>query len=43
MLTCLQIVLMDELIVTHSSTHDKKKMLDKIAIRLGVKLIVEEI
>ena len=30
-------------VMTHSSTHDKKKMLDKIAIRLGVKLIVEEI
>jgi hypothetical protein len=26
-----------------SSTHDKKKILDKIAIKLGVKLIVEEI
>ena len=30
-------------VMTHSSTHDKKKMLDKIAIRLGIKLIVEEI
>ena len=30
-------------VMTHSSTHDKKKMLDKIAIRLGVKLKVEEI
>ena len=30
-------------VMTHSSTHDKKKMLDKIAIRLGVKLIVEVI
>ena len=30
-------------VMTHSSTHDKKKMLDKISTRLGVKLIVEEI
>ncbi len=30
-------------VMTHSSTHDKKKMPDKIAIRLGIKLIVEEI
>jgi len=30
-------------VMTHSSTRDKKKMLDKIAIRLGIKLIVEEI
>ncbi|MBQ2209407.1 MAG: hypothetical protein II404_05530 [Prevotella sp.] len=30
-------------VMTHSSTHDKKKMLDKIAIKLGIKLIVEEI
>ena len=30
-------------VMTHSSTHDKKKMLDKIAIRLGIKLKVEEI
>ena len=30
-------------VMTHSSTHDKKKMLDKIAIRLGIKLIVEVI
>lgn len=30
-------------VMTHSSTHDKKKMLDRIAIKLGVKLLVEEI
>jgi len=30
-------------VMTHSSTHDKKKMLDKISTRLGIKLIVEEI
>ena len=30
-------------VLTHSSTHDKKKMLDKISTRLGIKLIVEEI
>ena len=30
-------------VMTHSSTHDKKKMLDKISTRLGVKLIAEEI
>ena len=30
-------------VVTHSSTHDKKKQLDKIAKELGIKLIVEEI
>jgi hypothetical protein len=30
-------------IMTHSSTHDKKKQLDKIAKDLGIKLIVEEI
>lgn len=30
-------------VMTHSSTRDKKKMLDKISTRLGVKLIVEEI
>ena len=30
-------------VMTHSSTRDKKKMLDKIAIRLGIKLKVEEI
>ena len=30
-------------VMTHSSTHDKKKMLDKISTRLGIKLKVEEI
>lgn len=30
-------------IMTHSSTHDKKKQLDKIAKDLGIKLTVEEI
>ena len=30
-------------VMTHSSTHDKKKQLDKIAKDLGIKLIVEEI
>ena len=30
-------------VMTHSSTHDKKKQLDKIAKELGIKLIVEEI
>ena len=30
-------------VMTHSSTHDKKKILDKIAKELGIKLIVEEI
>lgn len=30
-------------VMTHSSTHDKKKQLDKIAKELGVKLKVEEI
>ena len=30
-------------VMTHSSTHDKKKQLDKIAKELNVKLIVEEI
>ena len=30
-------------VMTHSSTHDKKKMLDRIATKLGVKLLVEEI
>lgn len=30
-------------VLTHSSTHDKKKILDRIAIKLGVKLLVEEI
>ena len=30
-------------VMTHSSTHDKKKMLEKISTRLGIKLIVEEI
>lgn len=30
-------------VMTHSNTRDKKKMLDKISTRLGIKLIVEEI
>lgn len=30
-------------VMTHSSTHDKKKQLDKIAKELGVKIMVEEI
>lgn len=30
-------------VMTHSSTHDKKKMLDKIAKELNLKLVVEEI
>ena len=30
-------------VMTHSSTHDKKKQLAKIAKDLGIKLIVEEI
>ena len=30
-------------VMTHSSTHDKKKQLDKIAKDLGIKLIVEEV
>ena len=30
-------------VMTHSSTRDKKKMLDKISTRLGIKLKVEEI
>ena len=30
-------------VMTHSSTHDKKKQLDKIAKELGIKLKVEEI
>ena len=30
-------------VMTHSSTHDKKKILDKIAKELGIKLIVDEI
>ena len=30
-------------VLTHSSTHDKKKMLDRIAQELGLRLIVEEI
>lgn len=30
-------------VLTHSSTHDKKKMLDRISQELGLRLIVEEI
>lgn len=30
-------------VMTHSSTHDKKKQLDKIAKELGINLVIEEI
>ena len=29
-------------VMTHSSTHDKKKQLDKIAKELGINLVIEE-
>ena len=30
-------------VMTYSSTHDKKKQLDKIAKELGINLVIEEI